>query len=153
MSRCKNKAELTMERVECRIQREVDVYLAMSQGRAVAEKLNLTPVDRTRVEIAILELSRNLLIHAGGGILAFSLIEDPTHGSGMGIEATDTGPGIADINLAMQDGYSTAHTLGAGLPGVRRLTDEFYIESEVGVGTRVYAIKWLMSPRRSIYER
>ncbi|NTW02695.1 MAG: anti-sigma regulatory factor, partial [Oscillochloris sp.] len=61
--------------------------------------------------------------------------------------------GIANIDLAMQDGYSTAHTLGAGLPGVRRLTDVFHIESKVGVGTRVYAVKWLRPPRRSIYER
>ncbi|MEI8307344.1 MAG: anti-sigma regulatory factor [Chloroflexales bacterium] len=142
-----------METVQCPIQREVDVYLAMSRGRAVAEKLNLKPVDRTRMEIVILELSRNLLAHAGGGMLTFSLIDDPTCGPGMGIEATDSGPGIADVDLAMQDGYSTAHTLGAGLPGIRRLTDEFHIETEVGVGTRVYAIKWLMPSRRSIYER
>ena len=119
----------------------------------MAEKLGLKPVDRTRVEIVILELSRNLLAYAGGGTLAFTLIDDPTHGPGMAIEATDTGPGIADIELAMQDGYSTGHTLGAGLPGVRRLTDTFHIESEVGVGTRVYAVKWLKPPRRSIYER
>ncbi len=71
----------------------------------------------------------------------------------MAVEAKDTGPGIANIDLAMQDGYSTAQTLGAGLPGVRRLTDVFHIESEVGVGTRVYAVKWLHPPRRSIYER
>lgn len=142
-----------MEPVSCPIRRDVDVYVAMSKGRAVAEKLGLKPVDRTRVEIVILELSRNLLAHAGGGTLTFTLVDDPGHGPGMGIEATDTGPGIADIELAMQDGYSTAHTLGAGLPGVRRLTDTFHIESEVGVGTRVYAVKWLRPPRRSIYER
>jgi serine/threonine-protein kinase RsbT len=142
-----------MEPVQCPIRREVDVYLAMSRGRAVAEQLGLKPVDRTRVEIVILELSRNLLAHAGGGMLTFSLISDPANGPGMVVEATDTGPGIANIDLAMQDGYSTAQTLGAGLPGVRRLTDEFQIESEVGVGTRVYAVKWLKPPRRSIYER
>jgi serine/threonine-protein kinase RsbT len=125
----------------------------MSRGRAVAEQLGLKPVDRTRVEIVILELSRNLLAHAGGGMLTFNLINDPANGPGMAVEATDTGPGIANIDLAMQDGYSTARTLGAGLPGVRRLTDEFQIESQVGVGTRVYAVKWLKPPRRSIYER
>jgi serine/threonine-protein kinase RsbT len=142
-----------MEPVQCPIRREVDVYLAMSRGRTVAEQLGLKPVDRTRVEIVILELSRNLLAHAGGGMLTFSLLDDPIHGPGMAVEAKDTGPGIADIELAMQDGYSTARTLGAGLPGVRRLTDEFHIESQVGVGTRVYAVKWLRPPRRSIYER
>ncbi|MBX0328953.1 anti-sigma regulatory factor [Oscillochloris sp. ZM17-4] len=142
-----------MTPAECFIQRDVDVYLAMSRGRTVAEKLGLKPVDRTRVEIVILELSRNLLAHAGGGKLTMSIIDDPVHGLGMAITAEDTGPGITDIDLAMQDGYSTAHTLGAGLPGVRRLTDVFHIESEVGVGTRVYAVKWLSPSRRSIYER
>jgi serine/threonine-protein kinase RsbT len=148
-----HKAELSMEPVQCPIRREVDVYLAMSRGRAVAERLGLKPIDRTRVEIVILELSRNLLAHADGGMLTFSLINDPTCGPGMAIEATDAGPGIANIDLAMQDGYSTAQTLGAGLPGVRRLTDQFHIESELGVGTRIYAVKWLRPPRRSIYER
>ncbi|NTW97239.1 MAG: anti-sigma regulatory factor [Oscillochloris sp.] len=142
-----------MEPVECPIRREVDVYLAMSRGRTMAQQLGLKPVDRTRVEIVILELSRNLLAHAGGGVITFSLVHDPQCGPGMAVEAKDTGPGIADIELAMQDGYSTAQTLGAGLPGVRRLTDVFHIESEVGVGTRVYAVKWLRPPRRSIYER
>jgi serine/threonine-protein kinase RsbT len=60
-------------------------------------------------------------------------------------------PGIADIALAMRDGYSTAHTLGAGLPGVRRLMDDFVIESEVGAGTTVRAIKWLGKPRPAGY--
>ncbi|NNJ11932.1 anti-sigma regulatory factor [Chloroflexales bacterium ZM16-3] len=142
-----------MEPVACLIRRDVDVYLAMSHGRTMAENLGLKPVDRTRVEIVILELSRNLLAHAGSGTLVISLIDDPTHGPGIAIETKDTGPGIANIELAMQDGYSTAQTLGAGLPGVRRLTDVFHIESEVGVGTRVYAVKWLKPPRRSIYER
>lgn len=142
-----------MEPVQCPIRREVDVYLAMSWGRTMAEQLGLKPVDRTRVEIVILELARNLLAHAGGGVMTFSRVDDPVCGLGMAVEAQDTGPGIANIELAMQDGYSTAQTLGAGLPGVRRLTDVFHIESEVGVGTRVYAVKWLRPPRRSIYER
>lgn len=142
-----------MEPVTCSVRREVDVYLAMSRGRAVAEAIGLAAVDRTRVEIVILELSRNLITHAGGGQLIFGRVDDPEHGTGMSIAAEDEGPGIADIALAMQDGYSTAHTLGAGLPGVRRLTDVFHIESEVGVGTRIYTVKWLKPPRRSIYER
>ncbi|MEI7644079.1 MAG: anti-sigma regulatory factor [Chloroflexales bacterium] len=141
-----------MEPVQCPIRREVDIYVAMSRGRAAAAQIGLTPIDRTRVEIVILELSRNLLAHASGGILTFSLLDDPTCGPGLAIEATDTGPGIANIELAMRDGYSTAQTLGAGLPGVRRLTDQFHIESEVGVGTRVYVVKWLRPPQRTIYE-
>jgi serine/threonine-protein kinase RsbT len=142
-----------MEPVTCPIRRDVDVYVAMSKGRTVSQRLGLAPNDRSRVEIVILELARNLLVHAGGGTLTFAIIDDPDHGPGMAIEARDTGPGIPNIELAMQDGYSTAQTLGAGLPGVRRLADTFQIESQVGVGTRVYAVKWLRAPRRSIYER
>ncbi len=142
-----------MEPVTCPIRKEVDVYLAMSRGRVMAEHLGFKLVDRTRIEIVILELARNLLVHANGGQMIFRRIEHSDYGLGMAIESIDQGPGIADIELAMQDGYSTAHTLGAGLPGVRRLTDQFQIESQVGIGTRVYAVKWLQSLRRSIYER
>jgi serine/threonine-protein kinase RsbT len=69
----------------------------------------------------------------------------------MAVAALDHGPGIADIALAMSDGYSTAQTLGAGLPGVRRLMDDFTIESQVGAGTTVRAVKWLGKPRQAGY--
>lgn len=140
-----------MDSIVCPIQREVDVYVAMSRGRELANTIGFNNVDRTRIEIVILELTRNLLVHAGGGALALALVEDPEQGRGVAVEATDRGPGIADISLAMQDGYSTAHTLGAGLPGVKRLMDEFLIESTVGVGTRVRAVKWAKPRRRSSY--
>ncbi|NTU80781.1 MAG: anti-sigma regulatory factor [Chloroflexales bacterium] len=138
--------------IPCLIQREVDVYVAMSRARELATAVGFGAVDRTRIEIVILELTRNLLVHARGGTLTLTRLSDSVRGAGIVIEATDTGPGIADIELALQDGYSTAHTLGAGLPGVRRLMDEFSIESTVGVGTRVRAVKWLTTPqRRAIY--
>ncbi len=138
--------------VICPIQREVDVYVAMSRARELATTIGFGPVDRTRIEIVILELTRNLLAHAGGGNLSLERLDDPVRGSGIAVEAVDSGPGIADIELALQDGYSTASTLGAGLPGVRRLMDEFEIESSVGVGTRVRAVKWLVTPqRRAVY--
>jgi serine/threonine-protein kinase RsbT len=138
-----------MDPIVCPIQREVDVYVAMSRGRELANTLGFNTVDRTRIEIVILELTRNLLVHAGGGALSLALIDDPERGRGLAVEASDRGPGIADIALAMQDGYSTAHTLGAGLPGVKRLMDEFQIESTVGVGTLVRAVKWAKPRRRS----
>jgi len=69
----------------------------------------------------------------------------------MMVQAQDNGPGIADIALAMRDGYSTAQTLGAGLPGVQRLMDDFAIESEVGVGTTVRSVKWVGKPRQTGY--
>ena len=137
-----------MQPIPCQIQREVDVYVAMSHARKLALAVGFTAVDRTRIEIVILELTRNLLVHAGGGTLTLTPLSDPLRGSGLAITAVDTGPGIADVTLALQDGYSTAHTLGAGLPGVRRLMDEFSIDSTVGVGTCVRAVKWLTSPQR-----
>lgn len=130
----------------CSIRREVDVYVAIGRGREMATALGFNTIDRTRIEIVILELTRNLLVHANGGELRFEKIERQGR-KGIAIEAIDTGPGIADIALALRDGYSTAHTLGAGLPGVKRLMDEFSIESTVNVGTRVRAIKWVPQRR------
>lgn len=140
--------------MNCSIKREVDVYLAMSRARELAQLLGFKPADRTRIEIVILELTRNLLAHAGGGSIRVLQVDDPIHGVGIAVETHDEGPGIPDIELALCDGFSTAHTLGAGLPGVRRLMDEFSIESTVGVGTSVRAVKWMATPqRRAIYGR
>ena len=122
-----------MESVVCPVTREVDVYVAMGRARDMATALGFDDIDRTRIEIAVLELTRNILTHAGSGELAIELVEDGER-RGIAIEARDQGPGIADIALALRDGYSTAQTLGAGLPGVQRLMDEFHIESTVGVG-------------------
>lgn len=130
-----------MESVVCPVTREVDIYVAMGRARDMATALGFDDIDRTRIEIAVLELTRNILTHAGSGELAIELVEDGDR-RGIAIEARDQGPGIADIALALRDGYSTAQTLGAGLPGVQRLMDEFHIESTVGMGTRVRAVKW-----------
>ncbi|KPV50808.1 anti-sigma regulatory factor [Kouleothrix aurantiaca] len=136
-----------MHTVTCAIRREVDVYLAIGRGRDIAMAIGFGDIDRTRIEIIILELTRNLLAHAGGGELQLAPISSDTR-QGIAITARDSGPGIPDIELAMRDGYSTAQTLGAGLPGVRRLADEFAISSEVGVGTTIRAVKWLSQRQR-----
>jgi anti-sigma regulatory factor (Ser/Thr protein kinase) len=115
--------------------------MAIGQGRELAAAIGFDEIDRTRIEIVILELTRNILAHAGRGELRLELVESAAR-RGLAVEARDSGPGIADLDMAMRDGYSTANTLGAGLPGVRRLMDTFEIASEVGVGTRVRAIKW-----------
>lgn len=128
--------------VACPIVREVDVYVAIGRGREMATSLGFSEIDRTRIEIVILELTRNMLVHGGQGELRLETVEQ-TGRQGIAVEAEDHGAGIADIELALRDGYSTAQTLGAGLPGVRRLMDDFTIESKVGVGTRVRAVKWL----------
>jgi serine/threonine-protein kinase RsbT len=128
--------------VACAIGREVDVYIAIGRGREMAASLGFDEIDRTRIEIVILELARNILAHAGRGELRLEAVEAAGR-RGIVVEAHDSGPGIADIDLALRDGYSTAQTLGAGLPGVRRLMDDFAIESIVGAGTKVRAVKWL----------
>ena len=131
-----------MQAVTCPVCQEVDVYVAIGRGRALATALGFDELDRTRIEIAILELTRNILAHAGSGELWLEPIEEADR-RGIVIEARDSGPGIADIELAMRDGYSTTHTLGTGLPSVQRLMDSFAIESAVNAGTQVRAIKWL----------
>jgi serine/threonine-protein kinase RsbT len=135
-----------MQSVTCPITREVDVYVAIGRGRELAAAIGFDDIDRTRIEIVILELTRNILAHAGKGELLLESIEQNDR-RGIAIEARDKGPGIPDITLAMRDGYSTANTLGAGLPGVKRLMDTFEITSEVGVGTHARATKWLEDRR------
>ncbi len=114
----------------------------------MAARIGFNAIDGTRIEIAILELCRNLIVHAGGGELILEQVHTDNE-IGIAIEACDNGPGIEDIDLALRDGYSTKHSLGAGLPGVKRLMDAFTIESTVGVGTRVRVLKW--PSRQSTY--
>jgi serine/threonine-protein kinase RsbT len=124
------------------IRREVDVYVAMAYGRDLASELGLSEIDRTKIEIIVLELARNILRHAHG---SGDLLIEPSEQNnlrGVLITARDDGPGIADVARAMQDGFSTAGTLGAGLPGVKRLADRFEIDTMPGSGTTVRAWKW-----------
>lgn len=130
-----------MQAVVCPITREVDVYVAMRRAHELARSLGFDDVDRGKLEIAVLELTRNILAHAGTGELQIELVESDGR-RGVGIEARDRGPGIPDIALAMRDGYSTRRSLGSGLPGVQRLMDAFAIESRPEQGTRVRAVKW-----------
>jgi serine/threonine-protein kinase RsbT len=130
-----------MQAVVCKITRDVDVFVVMRRANELAAALDFDDIDRTKIEIAVLELARNILVHAGDGELQIEVAEAGGR-CGIVVEARDRGPGIVDIELAMRDGYSTAKTLGAGLPGVKRLMDTFEIESTIGVGTRVRAVKW-----------
>jgi serine/threonine-protein kinase RsbT len=117
-----------------------DVATACRAARHAAEQSGF---DRTRsyqIATAASELARNVLVHGGGGTVTVSA---PGHRSGIELLAIDHGPGIADLALAMQDGFSTTGSLGGGLPGVERLMDEVVIETRVGAGTTVRASKWL----------
>jgi len=110
-------------------------------GRELATLAGFKSIDLAIIATAISELARNCLLYANHGEIAVRLTDDGRR-PGVVIEASDHGPGIADVSQAMQDGYSTSGGLGLGLPGVRRLMDEFEISSGVGQGSLVTAKKW-----------
>lgn len=118
-----------------------DVVRVRQAMRALAVSAALSLVDQTKVVTAASELARNTLIHGGGGNAQLEII---TGGRGRGVRVTftDEGSGIADVDLALTDGYSTGNGLGLGLSGARRLVDEFDIDSSPGKGTRVTIAKW-----------
>jgi serine/threonine-protein kinase RsbT len=120
---------------------EVDVILARQEGRALAVVAGFTGSDLTIIATAISEIARNIVEYAQKGTMVFEIVSNGTK-KGIRVVAVDHGPGIPDIARAMQDGYSTSRGLGLGLPGSKRLMDEFEIESEVGKGTTVRLVKW-----------
>ncbi len=128
-----------MEAIE--IHNEEHIALARQTARRVAEKLGFRLVDKTRVATAVSELARNVYVHGGGGRME---IEEIHHGERIGIRFIfiDEGPGIANVEQAIQYGFSTSNDLGQGLPGSKRLMDYLQIESELGKGTKVETIKW-----------
>ena len=119
-----------------------DIVTARQEGRRLAAEGGFSGTDLTIIATAISELARNIVEYARDGEIILALVGDGDR-KGFRVEARDGGPGIANIELAMQDGYSTGRGLGLGLPGTRRLMDEFRISSKVGVATTVTAIKWL----------
>lgn len=124
------------------IQKEWDIVAARQLGRELAKKIGFGTVDQARIATAISEIARNIYLYAREGQINFEII-DSVEQKGLCIVALDTGPGIKDISLAMEDGYSTSGGLGAGLPGVKRLMDDFFINSEEGKGTEVRVLKWV----------
>jgi serine/threonine-protein kinase RsbT len=120
---------------------DVDIVSARQQGRALALRLGFSSSDATMVATAISELARNIVLYAKRGEIILAAVVDSEH-CGLVITACDNGDGIADIRQALQDGYSTSGRMGVGLPGVKRLMDEFEISSTVGKGTVVSVKKW-----------
>jgi len=120
---------------------DIDVVAARRQGRILAEQLGFSASEATLVATAISELARNIVLYAGTGEIVVGRV-DGGERFGVVIVARDSGPGITDIKLAISQGYSTSGGLGLGLPGVRRIMDEFEIDSEPGHGTTVRVIKW-----------
>ncbi|MFZ3578923.1 anti-sigma regulatory factor [Virgibacillus sp. DJP39] len=123
------------------IKKEWDIVGARQVGRDIAKKTGFGTVDQARIATAISELARNIYLYAGDGKICFEVIETINQ-KGIRMIAIDNGPGIHDISQVMEDGYTTSGGLGAGLPGVRRLMDEFDITSEMGKGTEIKATKW-----------
>lgn len=132
---------LSLSKDPVKIVREQDVILFRNRVKEMAVKIKMGLVNQTRLITAASELVRNMLRYADGGNC---LIEVVSRGRDNGIRLTftDQGPGIPDIDLAMKDGYSTGKSLGLGLPGTKRLVNEFNIKSKVGEGTVVTIIKW-----------
>lgn len=123
------------------ISSDQDIVAARQRGRALAVELGFSAVDSTFIATAISELARNIVSYAGKGEITLKIIQNSTR-EGILIVAADEGPGIHDLRQALRDGFSTSGSLGLGLPGVRRLMDEFEITSQPGRGTRVEVKKW-----------
>lgn len=124
------------------IEREEDVVIARQKGRELGAEIGFSNTDRTIIALAISEIARNIISYARRGEIVMSRIDDGVR-LGISIVAEDEGPGIPDIELAMRDGYSTAKSLGVGLPGTKRIMDEFALTSIVGKGTTVKMKRWL----------
>jgi serine/threonine-protein kinase RsbT len=134
---------MRMEIQSCvKIISEWDIVAARQMGREIAKQLGFGNVDQARIATAISELARNIYLYAEKGSICFEEIRSPEQ-KGLVVKAIDGGPGINDIRRVMEDGYSSSGGLGAGLPGVKRLMDEFSINSEVGKGTEISTVKWL----------
>lgn len=129
---------------EIPIKSESDIVLTRREVREIASQIGFSVTDTTRIVTAASELARNILKYAGQGIMHWRRIEKD-NASGLELQFVDNGPGIADVSLAMQEGFSTSKGLGLGLPGVKRLMDEMALQSTVGKGTTVTLKKWRRS--------
>lgn len=132
---------MTDEALFVPVRSEGDLVTARQRGRELAALLHFSSSELTLIATAISEVTRNILSYAGSGELRLQLVRNGSR-AGVSIVASDRGPGIADLFSAMQDGFSTSGSLGLGLPGSKRLMDEFDIVSEVGKGTTVSMTKW-----------
>ncbi|KIF83979.1 serine/threonine protein kinase [Noviherbaspirillum autotrophicum] len=120
---------------------DIDVLKARQCGKELAASLRFSTSELTIIATAISEIARNTVLYAKDGWMELRVIQKGNR-RGLLVIAEDGGPGITDLSLAMQDGYTTSRGLGIGLPGAKRLMDEFEIASEVGKGTTIIMKKW-----------
>jgi len=118
-----------------------DIVHMRREVREQAVRQGFSIVDQTKVVTAASELARNIINYGGGGEMILQRLSEGVR-RGLKLAFVDQGPGIADIALAMKDGYTTGGGMGLGLGGAKRLSSEFHIESKIGVGTRVTITRW-----------
>ncbi|UZJ79288.1 anti-sigma regulatory factor [Fictibacillus sp. KU28468] len=124
------------------IHSEQDIVDARQHGKRLSKKLKFSTINQIRITTAVSELARNIYLYAGKGKITFEFLFKQQK-SGIKIIASDQGPGIKEVRRVLEDGYSTSGGLGMGLPGVKRLMDEFIIDSHDGAGTTITAVKWV----------
>jgi serine/threonine-protein kinase RsbT len=132
---------VSLSKDQITITKEQDVVLFRNRVKESATKIKMGLVNQTKLITAASELVRNMLRYADGGDITIEVVSKGRE-NGIRLVFADNGPGIADIKLAMKDGYSTGKSLGLGLPGAKRLVSEFAITSELNKGTVVTIIKW-----------
>jgi serine/threonine-protein kinase RsbT len=123
------------------LRNEQDIVLARQMVRKLSQEAAFSLVDQTKMVTAASELARNALVHGGGGELVWEVLREGEK-KGVRLAFVDSGPGIANMDLAMMDGWTSGNGLGMGLSGAKRLVNEFDIESQVGAGTRVTITRW-----------
>src|SRR5580658_7769680 len=130
-----------MSGVEAPLKSDHDIVLARQMVRRAAQQIGLSLVDQTKLVTAASELARNALVYGRGGVMIMEIIEN---GGRRGVRLTfaDQGPGIANLELALTDGWTSGSGLGMGLSGARRLVNEFEIESSATTGTKVTIVRW-----------
>jgi serine/threonine-protein kinase RsbT len=131
------------------IESDADVVTARQRARQMAGELELTTTDQTLLATAISEVARNITTYATRGEVLLSVVHDDNGREGIQVIARDEGPGIENVELALQDGYTSGGGLGLGLPGARRLVDDFHIETALGQGTKVTLVMWARSNSRA----
>lgn len=125
---------------EMPINEDEDVIFVRQNVKAHSTKVGFSILDQTRIVTAVSELARNIVVHAGSGTVSMFQSEEP---AGIKLVFKDKGPGIPDVDQALEGGYSTVGSLGLGLNGARMLSDDFEIASTPGVGTTIAYIKWV----------
>lgn len=132
---------MVLKTVEMRLAAQQDIVAVRQATRSLAVEIGLSIIEQTKIVTAASELARNTVLYGGGGLATLEILNEAPK-QGLRLTFEDRGPGIPNVDKAMQDGYSSGQGLGLGLGGARRLCSEFSIHSEPGVGTRVTVTRW-----------